>query len=232
MDELIKRLSQDWSAGSGVFSVPEVVLALVLSFALCLLIAYVYGITHRGLSYSVGYVHTMMMMGVTTTIIMLIIGSNIARAFSLVGALSIIRFRHAVKETRDIGFLFICMAIGMACGTGFYVIAIIFTLFVCGMIYFLSRFRIGARQTTEMVLTVHLPEGMDPQTSFQETFYRFLEDHSLLSMESIRGGTLLELSYAVKLKKAADRLELMAALRETNSNHKVALLTGTTNAEL
>jgi len=53
-------------------------------------------------------------MSMVTGLIMLIIGSNIARAFSLVGALSVIRFRNAVKETRDIGFMFLAMAIGMA----------------------------------------------------------------------------------------------------------------------
>ena len=79
---------------------------------------------------------------------------------------------------------------------------------------------------------VLLPDGQNPQTAFQECFYRFMEDHSLLSMESIRGGTLLELTYAVKLKKGTDQTALLAALREINGNHKVALLTGTTNAEL
>lgn len=232
MDEIIKRMFNDAASGSGVFSLPEVIAALTLSFVLCLLVAYVYGITHRGLSYSMGYVHTMMMMGVTTTIIMLIIGSNIARAFSLVGALSIIRFRNAVKETRDVGFLFICMAIGMANGTGFYDIGVTFALFSCLMIYFLHRFGIGSRPTREMVLTVHLPDGADHKTTFKDCFFGYLEDHALLSMESIRGGTLLELVYSIKIKKGTDEGAFMSALREANANHKVSLLTGTNNAEI
>ena len=232
MDELLKRLSQDAAAGAGVFSLPEVLFSLTLTFVLCLLLSYVYAVTHRGLSYSVGYVHSMMIMGVTTSVIMLIIGSNIARAFSLVGALSIIRFRNAVKETRDVAFLFVAIAIGMASGTGFYQIAVAFALFSCFMIYFMSRFNVGARTVREVVLTIHLPEGLDHRTAFNECFYGFLEEHSLLSMESLRGGTLLELVYAVKLKKGVDEAALLNDLRVISGNHKVTLLTGRSNAEI
>lgn len=231
MDELTKTLANVGS-GATVLGVPEVVLALLLSFGLCLALAWVYGVTHRGLSYSVGYVHTMMMMGVTTTIIMLIIGSNIARAFSLVGALSVIRFRNAVKETRDVGFLFMAMAVGMAAGTGFFWIAIVFTLFAGAMVYGLHRFEFGVRHTRELVLTVQAPEGVDHQTAFLACFERHLEDHALLRMESLRGGSLLELVWAVKMRTGADTAALLGELRQITDHNKVALLTGASNADL
>ena len=85
--------------GSPSFS--GVLVALVLSFFLSMCLAYVYKATHRGLSYSVSFVHTMIIMGTTVSVIMEVIGSDIARAFSLVGALSIIRFRTAIKDARD-----------------------------------------------------------------------------------------------------------------------------------
>ena len=188
--------------------------------------------THRGLSYSVNYVHTLLIMGITTCIIMLIIGSNIARAFSLVGALSIIRFRNAVKETRDVGFLFMAMAVGMGCGTGFFIQATVFALFAGAMVYVLQRFQIGALSTRELVMTVHLPDGRDHRTAFKDVFYEHLEDHSLLSMESIRGGTLLELVFSVQLKKGIEEAAFMNAVRRANEDHKVTLLTGRDNADL
>src|SRR5205085_12058657 len=107
------------SAGGGSFGFWEILASLVLSFALCLVLAYFYRQSHRGLSYSVSFVHAMILLGVTVSIIMLIIGSNIARAFTLVGALSIIRFRNPIKDSRDVAFLFISLAIGMSVGTGF-----------------------------------------------------------------------------------------------------------------
>ena len=99
------------------FGVWELLLSLGISFVLCVIVGLLYRATHRGVSYSQGFVITMVIVGVTVSVIMLIIGSNIARAFTLVGALSIIRFRNAIKDTRDVGFIFLSMAIGMACGT-------------------------------------------------------------------------------------------------------------------
>ena len=207
----------------------NVLMALVLSFLLSLMIAYFYRQTHRGTSYSVSFVHTMILMGVTVSIIMVIIGSNIARAFALVGALSIIRFRNAVKESRDVAFIFITMAIGMATGTGFYLPAIIFALFASGMVYFLNRFQVGALTTREVMLEVHIPENLDYHTALNEVFLKFLRDHSLLSVETIRAGTLLEVVYSIEFKKDVEDREFLDELRVINGNNKVALLTGQEN---
>ena len=80
-----------------IFSSAEVLLAMTVSTLLCYVFSQVYRHTHRGTSYSQSFLVTMFIMGVATAVVMMIIGSNIARAFSLVGALSIIRFRTAVK---------------------------------------------------------------------------------------------------------------------------------------
>src|ERR1041385_3504602 len=103
MEEFFRMLVQTDAASAVAFSFPNVITTLVLSFLLALVLAYTYRVTHRGVSYSVTSVHSMVISGVTTALLMTIIGSNIARAFSLIGALSIVRFRNAVKETRDVG---------------------------------------------------------------------------------------------------------------------------------
>ena len=89
----------------------DVAFSITLSFLLSLVIAWVYKYTYKGVSYTQSYVHTLIMISMIVAVIMLIVGSNIARAFSLVGALSIIRFRNAVKDTRDVGYIFFTMAL-------------------------------------------------------------------------------------------------------------------------
>ena len=115
---------------TGVFTIWDIVIVLCLSFSLSLIIGKVYQVTHKGISYSQGNVQTYVLMAVVVAVIMLVIGSNIARAFSLVGALSIVRFRNAVKESRDVGFVFWAMAVGMACGTRFYLMAVFATIVI------------------------------------------------------------------------------------------------------
>jgi hypothetical protein len=232
VDQLISEWSRDTSAVGGAVGVWQVLIALCMSFFLSLVLAYVYRQTHRGVSYSVSFVHTMVLMAITVALIMEVIGSNIARAFSLVGALSIIRFRTAVKEPRDVGFLFATMAVGMACGTGFHDLAVVFTLFVSPVVYFLYRFKIGAQPTSEVLLKVQLPETLDHRLAFQEVFYRLLRDHALLSIETIQGGTALELVYSVHLKPETKESELIDAIRQINQNRKVVLLSGAQNVDV
>lgn len=231
MDELIKEALQGPVTG-GVIGLWQILAALLLSFLLCLAVAYFYRETHRSLSYSLSYVQTMIIMGVTISIIMVIIGSNIARAFALVGALSIIRFRTAIKEPRDVAFIFMTMAIGMATGTGFYLAAILFAIFGCSMVYFLFRFNIGAITTHEVLLKVHLPENLDYHSILNDVFFKYLRDHSLVSVETIRGGTLLELVYAIQFKKSVKEIQFLNDLRVINGNNKVALLIGQENINI
>ena len=153
---------------------------------------------------------------VVVSLIMLIIGTNIARAFSLVGALSIIRFRNAVKESRDVAFYFLAMAVGMACGTGFTDIAMVFTLCTCSMIYLMTRFDVGAKSVAEVLLRMTIGESVDHKTAFNDVFYKFLKNSDLLSVDSDGSGEV-ELVYSVTLRKGADERALLAELRQSES---------------
>lgn len=215
------------AAGTGdVFGLGEVLIALGLSFVLCLMVAYFYRQSHRGLSYSVSFVHAMIILGVTVSVVMLIIGSNIARAFTLVGALSIIRFRNPIKDSRDVAFIFVTMAIGMAVGTGFYLTAAVFALFACFMAYALTRFRIGATARREMLLKVQVPAGADYHQIFNELFYRDLREHALLSVEPLKERNETELVYSLEFKGGADQAAFLGDLRRLAQGGRVALLTG------
>jgi len=214
------------------FGLAEVFIALGLSFALCLMLAYFYRQSHRGLSYSVSFVHAMILLGVTVSVIMLIIGSNIARAFTLVGALSIIRFRNPIKDSRDVSFIFMAMAIGMSVGTGFYLTAVVFTLFACFMAYALTRFEIGSTTRREQLLKIIVPAGLDYQTAFNELFYRALREHALLSVETLRDGAALELVFSIELKSGIDQAGFLGELRQLNRGERVTLLTGQENIDV
>ena len=231
MDEFIKQITAGSATGTG-FGIWETFAALFLSFVLCLIVAYFYRQTHRGLSYSVSFVHAMILMGVTVAVIMLVIGSNIARAFTLVGALSIIRFRNAVKDSRDVAFIFLTMAIGMAVGTGFYLTALIFTVSISFIVYFLSRFQIGATASREMLLKLFAPAALDYHTAFTDIFVRNLRDHALLNMETVEDGGAVELIYSVEFKKGVDEAGFLGELRQATGGRKVALLTGQENIDV
>ncbi len=107
----------------GTFSAADVVINLVLSFALCSLIGWVYQITRRGAPYAQSFVQTLVLNGMVVSVLMLVIGSSIALALILVALLSILRFQNLVKGPYDADFAFFSIAIGMSVGTKAYPLA-------------------------------------------------------------------------------------------------------------
>lgn len=212
---------------SGTFSVADVLLSLGLSFVTSVVVAWVYRSTHKNISYSQGYVQTLVMLGMLISLIMLIVGSNIARAFALVGALSVVRFRNAIKETRDVGFIFLVMGIGMACGTRFYSLAIIATLVICAVILVMHRFNWFALDVQRQVVKLQVPaDGEDHSDYIDDILIRHTTEYELISTESVRGGSLTEYSYTARLKKGSTSADLVNDLRTVNAGQKATVLTG------
>ena len=229
----LEFLQELFGASTLIDAVPAHVMirAALVSFFLSLLVGYTYRITHQGPSYSQTTVHTMIIMSVVVSLIMLIIGTNIARAFSLVGALSIIRFRNAVKESRDVAFFFLAMAIGMACGTQHHAIAMLFTLLICPMIYGLARFEVGAKPMMEVLLKLTMGEGIDYRSAFSEVFYKHLHDADLLSVDSDGSGKM-ELIYSVTMRKGAQEQALLSDVRTIDDSVSAQLIHGHANVSM
>lgn len=217
---------------TGVFSVTDVVISLLLSFALCAMIGWVYQTTHRGASYTQSYVHTLVLNGMVVAVIMLVVGSNIARAFALVGALSIIRFRNAIKETRDVGFIFFIMAIGMAIGTKFYLLAVIAAVVISLVIMIMTRFDWYARKVVNQILKVQVPNDAPIDTLFDDLFVRYTNVVELISVDTVHNGMLTELTYSVGLKRAGKLQEFLTEIKRLNGNNRVTLIAGYNSTDL
>jgi hypothetical protein len=197
-------------------------MALCLSLLCIIIITFVYRFTHKSSNYSQAFVQTLFLTGLVTTLIMIVIGSNIARAFSLVGALSIIRFRNAVKETRDVGYIFFCMAVAMACGTRFYLMAFISVTYISAVMAFLHVFNYGSSEKPpERMLTVQLTPGMDPESIFNDLFTRLFDSWSVVSVETVRQGMYLEAVYTVQAKPQTSAANVIDEISNANNNLKV-----------
>ncbi len=231
MGDLIKELEQFGDLTSS-FTLLDVLVVFGLSFVLSLVLGWVYRLTHRGVSYSQTYVHTLVIFSTVVAFIMLIIGSNIARAFTLVGALSIIRFRHAVKEPRDIGFVFMAMAIGMACGTRFYMLAVFATICLSAAVVLMEKLNLFSKVVRERILIVRIPSNIDYREVFSPVFREHLEEFHLISIESIVEAQYQEAIYSVVLKPRAVPTEFLEAVRSVNGNQKVSLVLGQQEIDL
>ena len=109
-------------------SMSDALIAIALSFALSLFIVFIYRATYAGVNYSRNFTGCLMMLSMVTTMVILVISSNMVLSLGMVGALSIVRFRTAVKEPTDTAFLFWAIATGIICGAGYITISILMTL--------------------------------------------------------------------------------------------------------
>ena len=215
VNEVIRFLRLE-AGQSTVPSLWEVTFALCVTLLCSSFIAFVYRRTHRTVGYSQSYVQSLVLTSLVTSLIMIVIGSNLARAFSLIGALSIIRFRNAVKETRDVGFIFFSMAIAMAAGTGFFGIAFLGTIFISATLLLFDTFSFGEKPSVlERLLRVQLPADANPLESLQQTLQKHFQDYRLVAVETVEEGVRIEAVYSVVAGADFDPAKLVMELRDS-----------------
>lgn len=119
--------------------IQTVILVLLIAFLVSLIIYITYKNTYSGVMYNPRFNVSLIMITMITTIVMVVIGSNISVSLGMVGALSIIRFRTAVKDPRDTAFIFWGVVSGLACGTQNYTIVIVGSIFICLILFMFKK---------------------------------------------------------------------------------------------
>ncbi len=137
---------------TGTLSITDMVISLILAFALSIFIVYIYKKTYTGVIYSKSFALCIMMLAMVTALIIRTINSNLALSLGMVGALSIVRFRTAVKEPVDTAFMFWGISVGIMTGAGIYLVAIIGS-FLLGAL-FLASYLMGFKTTNRYLLVL------------------------------------------------------------------------------
>ena len=227
MDPLANDLLQGLggAADSVQLDALNIVLALLLSTALTFVIAKAYIYTHAGYSYSKTFVQSIVLVGITVSLIMVIIGSDIARAFALVGAMSIVRFRTPVKDTRDLVFIFSAIAVGMACGVKFYMYASIFTAFMVILVAAFHFLKFGELSQDGYVLKMQIPAGK--RAAVAQTCNEMCKRVSIISINRLgQGGAMEDVVYEVELKRGVKYGDLVDRLSSTADVQSINILVG------
>lgn len=166
---------------------------------------------------------TLLMLPVILSVIILFIGSNIARAFSLAGTLSIIRFRSAPGEPKDIGFIFFDIAAGLACGVGLYGYGAVFVAILCAVIILTEKFMIFEKKSVQKTLKITIPENLNYQGAFDEILKKYTKKYTLTKIKTTDLGSLFELCYSVIMLNDKDEQEFINELRCRNGNLNIIL---------
>jgi len=205
------------------YSYQEMVINIALAAVLGFLLAYVYRYTHKGLSYSQSFTQTIFFVSIIVAIIMMVIGSSLAKAFALVGALSIIRFRTVVKDTRDIAFVFLALAVGMAAGTSNYFLAVISAGFMSALAIITYKLNFGALYKSEFILRFTFDQNSD-SAAYLEIIQEFSKRSNMLHIEPSGDRQTLRLTYDIALKEDTTAEKMTSAMGSVEGVSEVVLI--------
>ncbi len=220
MDSIFNEILANSSADLTFFqSLVTMAVALILGG----IIAFTYYQTQSDEYYQRSLAITLCMLPIILSVIILFIGSNIARAFSLAGTLSIIRFRSAPGDAKDIGFIFFDIAAGLACGVGLYGYGALFVIVLCTAIILLERCKTFEKKTINKTLKILIPEDLNYEGAFDEVLDAYTKKHSLTKIKTTDLGSLFELCYHVVMKDDVNEQEFLNELRCRNGNLSIIL---------
>lgn len=194
----------------------EVVRNLSTALICGLLISWFYRKSYHGPGYLHAFLNSMVILSMITAVVIMVIGNNLARAFGLVGAMSIIRFRTAVKETQDIIFIFFSLAIGMAAGVGLHAIAYSGTVAIGTIAYLLSNNPLLTSKKKEFLLQfVFSSDESVRSDAYQNILDKYCTSSRLINAKSLGDNGDLELSFYVSLKRSSKSAEFIKELKKS-----------------
>jgi uncharacterized membrane protein YhiD involved in acid resistance len=217
---------------SSVYLPTEIVINLLLSFIFGLIISLVYKFTHKGLSYSQSFMITNVFVSVIVCMVIMIIGNNLARAFALVGALSIIRFRTVVKDTKDTAYIFWSLASGMATGTGSYFLALAGNIILSLIAYILFKTNYGSIVKSEFILQFRIQSGdKNISEKYNKILSKYTKTQTLLSSESADDKKSIKVSLDIIMKNDLNQNNLVEEISSLGGLSEVVIIAAKTDID-
>lgn len=219
---MFESIFSNATAGTSI-SLVNAILTILISFILGGIISLTYMKTANKSGYSQNFALTLIIVPTVIAVIVLLIGSNIARAFSLAGVFSLIRFRSTPGDPKDISYVLFTSAAGLACGTGYYGYAVLFTVFLCLLMVALNIFNFGRKKVSQKLLKITIPEDLNFEGAFDDVFEQFTTDHELIKVKTTDLGSLYQIVYTVTMNTSVSQKEFLDELRCRNGNLNITL---------
>jgi uncharacterized membrane protein YhiD involved in acid resistance len=199
---------------------------LAIACTLGCVIAGVYRAVRRRDPVTPTFPPTLVLLAVLIAMVTQVIGDNVARAFSLVGALSIVRFRTVVEDTHDIAFVIFAVVVGMAVGANHVALALIGMSIVTAAAFLVHPRPRDAWSAADSQLVVRVGIGRDPESTVRDAFARHVSRFELLAGATGRQGAALDLTYKVRLRPGSSPTELIEELNRIEGVQNVELRRG------
>lgn len=161
---------------------------------------------------------TLAIMPAVVQVVIMLVNGNIGAGVAIAGAFSLVRFRSVPGTAKEISSIFLAMAIGLATGMGYVVLAVIFFVIIAAVMLILTAVKFGHNGEAERVLKITIPENLDYDGLFDDLFKAYVKSYSLEKVKTTNMGTLYELQYLITLKGSCVPKEFIDKIRCRNGN--------------
>lgn len=204
----------------GAISTPDFLWCCLASIGLGLAIAFIYMFRH---SYSKNFVVTIALLPLIVQMVITLVNGNLGAGIAVMGVFNLVRFRSIPGSAKDIGTVFMAMAVGLATGMGYIWLGVVFTIIVgvVNIVYVISP--LGKQQEPLKTLRITLPEDLDFEGIFDDVLRQYTSSDELVEVHTTNMGSLYQLEYAVRMKTPGTEKQFIDALRCLNGNLKISL---------
>jgi hypothetical protein len=199
--------------GAAPTNVPAMLLGLLLAFAGGHAIAWVYMLTHSGLSYSKAFVNSLIVIPTLVAMVMNVLSNNLVTAFGLMAVFAIVRFRNILRDTLDTSYVLVVIVIGMAAGTGKFSTAILGCVLTIAIMVYLWATAFGSRQRYDLIVNLHWTRSPADLPDLNKLLHRHSLKTICASQRSHEGFEGTDLSYRLLLRDPNRMDQLLMELR-------------------
>lgn len=205
------------------YGLKETLICICVALVLGLAVSLIYILSDKKRRISTNFAITLVILPAIVTIVIMLVGSNVARAFSMAGAFALVRFRSIPGDSKDIASVFFAMAVGLATGLGYIWFAVIFTGII-GIVYLILMITgYGIIKNLPKTLRITIPENLNFDGTFDEIFNEYTTNYTLEKIRTTNLGSMYELTYNINLKSDADQKKFIDDLRCRNGNLNIIL---------
>ena len=218
--------------GMAATNFPALALGVLLAFAMGHIIAWVYMLTHSGLSYSRSFVNALVVMPTIVSIVMGVLSNNLITAFGMMAVFAIVRFRNILRDTLDTTYILTVLVIGLACGSQKFTTAIMGCAFMSiGMMYLWTT-SFGSRHRYDVIVNLHWALPLAELQALTRTLNRHSRRTLCASQRSHEGYEGTDLSYRLLLRDPARMEEMITELRGTSGVSRVTSMQAEDESEV
>lgn len=196
------------------YTLGDFVICMVVAILLGSLIALVYGMTNQESGRN--FLVTVALLTPIVSLVIMMVNGNLGTGVAVMGAFSLVRFRSVPGQGKEITVIFLSMAIGLAVGTGYLVLASISTIGLLIFSFIFQSLLIRKEDNKDRILTITIPENLNYVEMFDDILRKYTDFNRILEVKTTNMGSLFRLKYSIRLKDKMKEKEMIDILRTKN----------------